>query len=192
MRRPWSKSITRASRIGSPHSRPGRARRRTWLVWFDGRHPIVAVVDQNDKVVGYAATFSYADRCCYAGIAEFSVYVARSHRGKGVGAIAMTALVDAATKAGFWKLLSRVFVENQASLNLLRSVGFRQVGVHERMGSSTGCGATWWRWSGCWKLTSTDFPEINPIEGPTWVVSGRWRPAWTSTFRDVVGMGSAT
>jgi phosphinothricin acetyltransferase len=43
----------------------------------------------------------------------------------------MRALIDVAVEAGFWKLLSRVFVENQASLGLPASVGFRQVGVHE-------------------------------------------------------------
>lgn len=106
--------------------------------WFDGRHPVIAVVDQDNQVVGYAATFSYADRCCYAGIAEFSVYVRRSHRGKGVGVVAMTALIAAAAEAGFWKLLSRVFVENKASLGLLRSVGFREVGVHEKHGKLDG------------------------------------------------------
>jgi phosphinothricin acetyltransferase len=89
-------------------------------------------------VVGYAATFAYADRCCYAGVAEFSVYVRRSHRGQGVGVVAMKALIAAAEDAGFWKLLSRVFVENQASLALLRSVGFREVGVHEKHGKLDG------------------------------------------------------
>ena len=106
--------------------------------WFDGNHPIVVVVDDPGHVVGYAATFSYADRCCYAGIAEFSVYVRRANRGQGVGAIAMNALIDAATVAGFSKLLSRVFVENKASLALLKSVGFREVGVHEKHGMLDG------------------------------------------------------
>lgn len=106
--------------------------------WFDGRHPAVAVVDRGGQVVGYAATFSYADRCCYAGIAEFSVYVRRSHRGQGVGVVAMNALIQAAAGAGFWKLLSRVFVENKASLGLLRLVGFREVGVHEKHGKLDG------------------------------------------------------
>lgn len=102
--------------------------------WFDGEHPAVVVVDAEGQVVGYAVTFAYADRCCYAGVAEFSVYVRRSHRGQGVGVAAMKALIAAAEAAGLWKLLSRVFVENQASLALLRSVGFREVGVHEKHG----------------------------------------------------------
>jgi len=108
------------------------------LDWFDERHPIVVVVDETDRIAGYAATYAYADRCCYAGVAEFSVYVRRANRGQGVGALAMKALSEQATRAGFWKLLSRVFVENKASLALLKSVGFREVGVHEKHGKLDG------------------------------------------------------
>ncbi len=99
--------------------------------WFDGRHPIV-VVEDDGAVVGFAATSTYRPRECYAGIAEFSVYVAREGRGRGVGRVAMLALIEAARAAGFWKLVSRVFPENTASLGLLRSVGFREVGVYQR------------------------------------------------------------
>jgi phosphinothricin acetyltransferase len=99
--------------------------------WFDGIHPVV-VVEAAAEVVAFAATSPYRPRECYAGIAEFSVYVARKARGRGAGRQAMEALIAAATEAGFWKLLSRVFVENEASRELLRAVGFREVGVYER------------------------------------------------------------
>jgi phosphinothricin acetyltransferase len=82
-------------------------------------------------VVAFASTSLYRARDCYAGIAEFSVYVARPWRGQGAGRAAMQALIDAAQARGFWKLLSRVFVENSASRRLLTSIGFREVGVYE-------------------------------------------------------------
>ena len=97
--------------------------------WFDGRHPIV-VVEADGAIVAFASTSTYRPRDCYAGIAEFSVYVARTHRGLGAGRMAMTALVEAAARAGFWKLISRVFVENTASRRLLASLGFREVGTY--------------------------------------------------------------
>lgn len=100
--------------------------------WFDGRHPIVVVPDESGAVVGFAAASPYSARDCYAGIAEFSVYVGREARGRGVGRVAMEGLAAAAEAAGFWKLLSRVFVENAASRTLLRSVGFREVGIYRR------------------------------------------------------------
>lgn len=99
--------------------------------WFDGVHPIV-VVEDGGELIAFAATFGYRPRECYAGIAEASLYVAREARGRGAGRVALAALVDAAARAGFWKLVSRVFPENEASRRLIRSFGFREVGVYEK------------------------------------------------------------
>jgi len=79
-----------------------------------------------------SSTSTYRPRDCYAGIAEFSVYVDRQARGRGAGRAAMEALIAEAETAGFWKLVSRVFPENAASLQLLHSLGFRQVGIYAR------------------------------------------------------------
>lgn len=115
------------------------------LVWIEGRHPCVVVeVEGEDpdsdvrQVLAFAATSAYRSRPCYAGVAEFSVYVARRARRRGAGRTAMLALCEAAEKAGFWKLLSRVFPENQASCQLLRSLGFREVGRYEKHGKLDG------------------------------------------------------
>jgi len=102
--------------------------------WFDNRYPIVVVEGDDGAVLAFASSSVYRDRACYAGIAEFSVYVARPHRDAGAGRVAMAALIDAATKAGFWKLISRIFPENTASLALMARMGFRQVGIYHRHG----------------------------------------------------------
>ncbi len=105
--------------------------------WFDGAHPVI-VVDADDQVIAFASTSLYRPRDCYTGIAECSVYVAREMRGQGAGRVAIEALIEAAEEAGFWKLLSRVFVENTVSRALLRSCGFREVGVYEKHGKLDG------------------------------------------------------
>ena len=105
--------------------------------WFDRAHPIV-VVEDDQAIVAFASTSTYRPRACYAGIAEFSVYVARSQRGRGAGRLAMEALIAAAEQSGLWKLLSRVFVENIVSRSLLRSLGFREVGIYEKHGQLDG------------------------------------------------------
>ena len=101
------------------------------LAWFGRRFPIV-VVEAGAEVIAFASTSEYRPRDCYAGIAEFSVYVAREHRGRGAGRAVMETLSQAARNAGFWKLVSRVFVENLASRALLNDLGFREVGIYER------------------------------------------------------------
>ena len=100
--------------------------------WFDGRHPIVVVEQEDGIIAAFASTSGYRPREAYAGIADYSVYVARHLRGQGAGRIAMVALIDAARDAGIWKLVSRIFVENTASRKLMASVGFREVGVYEK------------------------------------------------------------
>ena len=118
-----------ADRVGTFETRPRTAQDVT--AWFDGKHPII-VVEGDGEIVAFASTSSYRNREAYAGIAEFSVYVTRHARGKGVGAVAMRALIDAVKPAGIWKLVSRIFVENDASRRLMASMGFREVGIYEK------------------------------------------------------------
>ena len=110
---------------------------RDVTLWFDAVHPVV-VVTSGERIVAFASTSSYRPRACYAGIAEASLYVDREFRGKGAGRFAMQALIKEAEKAGFWKLLSRVFLDNQASRKLISSEGFREVGIYEKHGKLDG------------------------------------------------------
>lgn len=101
------------------------------------RYPyLVAIVD--GRVLGWASVSSYRSRDCYAGIGEFSIYVHADARGKGVGKVLLPALVRAAEEAGFWKLLSRIFPFNHASLGLCALCGFREVGTYEKHGQLDG------------------------------------------------------
>jgi phosphinothricin acetyltransferase len=88
--------------------------------------------------VAFAAASSYRPRACYSGVAEVSVYVARAQRRRGAGRLALEELIRAAERAGFWKLLSRVFTDNTGSRALIRSLGFREVGVYEKHGCLDG------------------------------------------------------
>jgi len=83
-------------------------------------------------VVGFASTSAYRERACYAGVAEFSIYIERSWRGQGIGVVLMDGLCQAAQTHGYWKVLSRVFVENTASRRMLARAGFREVGIYQR------------------------------------------------------------
>ena len=103
-----------------------------------GDHYPTVVVERDGKVIAWAGCSSYRSRPCYAGIGEHSVYVAREARGAGAGLVALEALFAAAEEQGYWKLLSRIFPENVASLALHRKAGFREVGVYKRHGKLDG------------------------------------------------------
>ena len=105
--------------------------------WFDGIHPII-VADDDGKIVAFASTSNYRPRDCYKGIAEASVYVARNARRRGAGRAVLQALITACERAGYWKLVSRVFPENAASRQLIGSLGFREVGVYQKHGQLDG------------------------------------------------------
>ena len=100
-------------------------------------HPAVVGV-RDDQVIGFAWTSTYRARPCYAGVGEFSVYVARASRGSGAGHALIEGLAEACRQRGFWKLVSRIFPENMASRALCAATGFREVGVYVRHGQLDG------------------------------------------------------
>ena len=59
--------------------------------WLRSGHPVV-VVREGGAVRAFAACSEYRPRDCYRDIAEFSVYVAREARGRGLGGVALDAL----------------------------------------------------------------------------------------------------
>jgi L-amino acid N-acyltransferase YncA len=102
-----------------------------------GNYPIL-VITAADLVVGWAGLSPYRPRSCYAGIAEFSIYLDRSARGRGLGRQLLTSAIDAGRDRGFWKLVSRIFPSNTASRALCRACGFREVGIYEKHGRLDG------------------------------------------------------
>ena len=150
-----------ADRVATFETEP-RTEKRV-RAWLDGRHPVV-VVERDGDVIAFASASTYRPRACYDGIAECSIYVDRAARGQGAGTIAIEALMRAASGAGFWKLVSRVFVENTASRRLLRAAGFREVGVYQRHG----------RLDGTWR----DVVIVERLLDPAWEgpVHGLWQP----------------
>ena len=101
------------------------------------RFPTV-VVERDGQVIAYAGAGAYRSRPAYAGVAEHSVYVARAARGAGAGRAALDAMCRAYAERGFWKIVSRIFPENTASLRLHERCGFRVVGVYQRHGKLDG------------------------------------------------------
>jgi L-amino acid N-acyltransferase YncA len=111
----------------------------SWDEWDAGhfeRHRVVATDETG--VLGWAALAPISGRPAYSGVAEVSVYVAGRARGRGVGRALLTALVESARDGALWTLQAGIFPENEPSLALHRSLGFRDVGIRERIGRLDG------------------------------------------------------
>ncbi len=92
------------------------------------------VARKEGQVIGWAALSPVSSRPVYAGVAEESVYVAASARGKGVGKASLCTLVEESERQGIWMLQTGIFPENVASIALHKLCGFREVGRRERIG----------------------------------------------------------
>jgi L-amino acid N-acyltransferase YncA len=110
-----------------------------WEKWErDHRRDCRLVARKGDRMVGWAALSPVSGRCVYAGVASLSIYVAEVARGQGVGKALLQALIAASEQQGIWTLEAGIFPENEASLALHTSCGFRMVGRRERIGQMDG------------------------------------------------------
>jgi L-amino acid N-acyltransferase YncA len=99
-------------------------------------HRFVAEVD--GEVVGWIAVVPYSRRAVYRGVGEESVYVAERARGSGIGRALLETMIESARNGGLWTLQAGIFTDNGASLALHRALGFREVGIRERIGRLDG------------------------------------------------------
>jgi L-amino acid N-acyltransferase YncA len=110
----------------------------SWERWAAAHPELRLVAERDGSVVGFAALSPASPRTCYRGVGEVSVYVAGEARGTGLGRLLLDALVGRSEQAGYWTLTAGVFPENEASLRLHKSCGFREVGVREGIGEADG------------------------------------------------------
>jgi phosphinothricin acetyltransferase len=96
------------------------------------------VAREDGRVLGWAALSPVSLRPVYAGVAEVSIYVGQSARGRGVGRALLEELVSRSERAGIWTLQAGIFPENRASVALHERCGFRLVGMRERIGQAGG------------------------------------------------------
>lgn len=107
----------------------------SWAEFDSGHlpaHRFVAL--DGDQVLGWIACSPTSRRAVYAGVVEESVYVHPDASGRGVGRALLNAVIASTEAAGVWTLRAGIFPENAASLGLHEKLGFRVVGVLERVG----------------------------------------------------------
>lgn len=110
-----------------------REERQAWMAARGPRHPVI-VAEALGEVVGWGSLNTFNPRKAYDYVADFSVYVERAWRGRGVGSVLMAALIGRARALGYHKLVLSAFVWNEGGMTLYRKFGFRTVGIYREQG----------------------------------------------------------
>jgi L-amino acid N-acyltransferase YncA len=111
--------------------------RAQWMAAKGPRHPVLVALD-GDEVVGWGSLNQFNPRPAYDHVVDFSVYVAREARGRGVGGVLLEALETRARETGFHKMVLAAFPFNAAGMTLYERRGFRTVGVYREQGMLDG------------------------------------------------------
>jgi L-amino acid N-acyltransferase YncA len=100
---------------------------------------LVLVAQRDGRVVGWASVGPYDDAHeYYSGVGEATLYVDPEARRGGTGGALLSALAEEAGRRGFHKLVGKIFTSNEPSIALVKSCGWREVGVHRRHGRLDG------------------------------------------------------
>ncbi len=104
-----------------------------WFAQHDQRYAVLVAVERGE-VLGWASLNRFSHRCAHSSIADLSVYVARSHRGRGIGFALLTQLESEAMAGGFHKIVLHALNSNEHGKRLYRKAGFAEVGVFKNHG----------------------------------------------------------
>jgi len=93
---------------------------------------------EKEDIIGWAALSKVSERCAYDGVAEVSLYIKSTARGKGIGTALLAELIKESEANNLWTLTAGIFPENAHSLHLHQKAGFRILGRREKIGKLNG------------------------------------------------------
>lgn len=111
----------------------GPDERRAWLLERGERHPVL-VAERDGRVIAWASLNRFNPRAAYDHVADLSIYVERTERGRGIGRILLARILDEARRIGFHKVVLAAFPTNAGGMRLYEAMGFTRVGIYREQG----------------------------------------------------------
>lgn len=112
--------------------------RREWLAERQARSCPVLIAEDNNEVLGFGSYGPFRPYEGFRNTVEHSIYVSPAARGKGVGRMLLTALIEDARQQGMKVIVGAVDFENEPSLRLHHALGFIETGRMMRIGEKWG------------------------------------------------------
>lgn len=120
------------------------------LEWFrETKHPHCIIVAEEDGVVlGWGCLRPFRTKAAYRFTVENSIYIHQDERGRSIGTLILTRLIELARENGFRTILARISGDNPVSEHLHQSHGFVLAGTEREVGYKFD------RWLdvACWQL----------------------------------------
>jgi len=120
---------------------------RERIVKVVAKYPWLVAVDGGGAVAGFAYASSHRDPPSYQWSVNTSVFIREDCRGRGVGKALYDELFRQLVALGYYRAFAGVALPNAASVALHESVGFRPLGIYEKVGFKFGA----WRDVGWWQ-----------------------------------------
>ena len=108
--------------------------RAEWLAARGPRHPVLVAVNGAGTIVGWGSLNPFNPRLAYDHVVDFSIYVAREQRGRGIGDALLGALEVRARALGYHKMVLAAFPTNAPGMRLYERHGFTTVGIYHEQG----------------------------------------------------------
>jgi len=109
--------------------------------------PWLVSVDATGAVSGYVYGSKHRERPAYQWSVDVTAYVREDCRCQGIGKGLYTRLLEDLVRWGYYQAFAGIALPNDASIALHESVGFKALGVYEKVGFKLGA----WRDVGWWQ-----------------------------------------
>ncbi len=126
-------------RIATLETTPRSAEERAeWLAARGQRHPVFVAVDRagtgDGEIVGWGSLNPFNPRPVYDHVVDFSLYVAREQRGRGIGDALLGTLITRARALGYHKIVLAALPINAPGMRLYERHDFTTVGIYHEQG----------------------------------------------------------
>jgi len=96
--------------------------------WFGVKQkndfPVIGIVDDENKLLGFASYGTFRAWPAYKYSVEHSLYIHKDHRGKGLGKILLAEIIKNAIQQNYHCLIAGIDSSNEVSKKLHQSFGF--------------------------------------------------------------------
>jgi phosphinothricin acetyltransferase len=131
--------------------------------WFAAKRangfPVIGLEDDGGKLLGFASYGTFRAFPAYKYTVEHSVYVEKSCRGQGLGRRLLEAIVAKAEEQGMHILVGAIDLDNAASIELHKRLGFEHCGTIRQAAFKFG------RWLDLAFLQKTLKTPLQPVDG---------------------------